>query len=105
MANGKSVDLTDLIEQIKSDSSLQSEQKVNLLVALQAVAPPLQVDKWIYRFVVGALGIALIITIIGGLVINLTGQSEPIPDGLIAIGSACVGAMAGLLAPSPDKKS
>lgn len=63
---------------------------------------PLETDVWIYRIVVGALGLAVLASIVGAIVITLaTKQVTPVPDILTAIGSAAVGALAGLLAPSP----
>jgi hypothetical protein len=104
MAKEISKSIQDLVADIGADTTIQSDQKVKLLTSLQSITPPLQSDKWIYRCVVIALGAGLIITIIGGIVSNLTGQAKPLPDGLIAIGSAAVGALAGLLAPSPITK-
>jgi hypothetical protein len=62
---------------------------------------PLNTDKWIYRMVVMALGISLLI-----MVVFLSLQLGPtkaieIPDVFISIISAIVGAISGLLAPSP----
>jgi hypothetical protein len=104
MAKETSKSINDLVADIGADPTLQPDQKVKLLTALQSITPPLQSDKWIYRMVVIALGVGLVITIIGGIVSNLTGQPKSLPDGLIAIGSAAVGALAGLLAPSPITK-
>jgi hypothetical protein len=64
-----------------------------------AISPEAEKDVWIYRAVVGALGLTVLLTIVGLIVLALVGK--PAPDGLIALGSAAVGALAGLLAPSP----
>jgi len=45
------------------------------------------------------LGVAVIASVIGAIMLALAGQSTP--EVLVALGSAAVGAMAGLLAPSP----
>ena len=70
-------------------------------IDVKSIEPvPSQVqDRLLYRLVVGALGLALLITLIGGLV--LAGLGQAIPDGLIALGAASGGALGGLLAPSP----
>lgn len=70
-------------------------------VTLRAVEPPpaQAVDPLLYRMVVGALGLALLLMVAGGLV--LSGLGREIPDGLIALGAASGGALGGLLAPSP----
>ena len=59
----------------------------------------LEGDVWIYRMVVAVLGVAVIASVIGAIMLALAGQSTP--EVLVALGSAAVGAMAGLLAPSP----
>lgn len=61
----------------------------------------------IYILVITIMGIAIItvIGITGYVIIKDIGidaaNQVTVPDGLIAIGSAAVGALAGLLAPSP----
>lgn len=56
----------------------------------------------IYRTVVGALGLVAVIAIIGAVVLGA--MENATPDVLVALGSAAVGALAGLLAPSPRGK-
>lgn len=60
---------------------------------------PLESDVWIYRIVVGTLGLA-VLGALGGA-IGLTAFGKQIPEVLVALGSAAVGALAGLLAPAP----
>lgn len=65
---------------------------------------PIDTDKWIYRIVVFALGATVLSIIIG--VLFLVGGGEikgdtAVPTVLTAIGSAAIGALSGLLAPSP----
>jgi len=57
-------------------------------------------DTITYRMVVGALGIVAIGAVIGAIVLS-TYPSPQIPDVLTALGAAAIGALAGLLAPSP----
>ena len=62
----------------------------------------LRTDVWIYRVVVIVLGVTVIATIFGGLGLAFMGsQNYKLPAEIVAIGSAAVGALAGLLAPSP----
>lgn len=103
MANSTKEILQDLILQVTNDSSLTADQKVNLLGSLQKIATPLQSDRWIYRLVVSFLGFAVILTIVGGFILSFK-TAATIPEGLIALGSAAVGALAGLLAPSPTSR-
>jgi hypothetical protein len=56
-------------------------------------------DRWIYRIVVMALGSTVVLSVVGGIGLGIVGH--PIPDGVIALGSAAVGALAGLLATPP----
>ena len=61
-------------------------------------------DTPVYRIVVLALGITVVSIAIGVLVLMATKESvndASIPTILTALGSAAVGALAGLLAPSP----
>jgi hypothetical protein len=67
-------------------------------------AAPLRSDPWIYRIVVVALSLVALATVFGGIYLATIAKGDAkiaLPEGIIAIGSAAVGAMAGLLAPSP----
>ncbi|MCB0165717.1 MAG: hypothetical protein KDI79_15910 [Anaerolineae bacterium] len=91
----------------QSDAPLQAElfrsleqlRKKSVMLE-QSSANALEGDVWVYRIVVITLGLAVLISIVGALFLALfgTGQSS---EAMVAIGSAAVGAMAGLLAPSP----
>ncbi|KZD24463.1 hypothetical protein [Tardiphaga robiniae] len=84
---------TDIPDDVKS-----------LISATVSEADPLRNDKWIYRTVVVILGVAVIATVFGGIYLAILAkadQSVKLPDAIVAIGSAAVGALAGLLAPSP----
>ena len=64
-------------------------------------------DKWIYRIVVGSLSLVVLSVVLGAIFLSAkvsTGDVK-IPDILTALGSAAVGALAGLLAPSPAGRS
>jgi len=81
---------------------LQSDPKK----ALEQVTSgtPLQTDVWIYRIVVLALGLTVLMAVGGAIYLAASagnGQTVAIPEILVAIGSAAVGALAGLLAPAP----
>ncbi len=104
----RSVDL--LIKNILEDPTLlvalQADPKKVLLreaeVAKQGT--PLESDPVIYRIVVSALGAVLLVVAIGLIVLAFRGVPA-FPDGLVAIGSAAGGALAGLLAPTPMTRS
>ncbi len=59
----------------------------------------LSYDVWVYRIVVAALGLAVLASLVGATL--LATQKLPIPELFVALGSAAVGGLAGLLAPSP----
>ncbi len=60
-------------------------------------------DPLIYRIVVSALSIALLLIVAGSIYLGVLGAN--IPDALLAFGGVVVGALAGLLAPSPIHQS
>jgi hypothetical protein len=70
---------------------------------------PLDTDKVIYRCVVVFLGLAILGSLACTFFIFFRSLNSPdltslkIPDIFLAIGSAAVGALAGLLAPSPGR--
>ncbi len=107
MPNNVRDSLQELIQQVTTDNSLSADQKVKFLESLQKLSNPLQSalqsDRLVYRMVVSFLGVAVVLTIVGGFYLSIT-TAATIPEGLIALGSAAVGALAGLLAPSPTTK-
>ncbi len=60
-------------------------------------------DVWIYRFAVAFLGVTALGTIAAGY--YLVAHNGFVSDMLISIGSTAVGALAGLLAPQPTRRS
>lgn len=94
---------SDLVTKIAQDPAFEAAVKKNPAEAIAKVAAPLplQNDNWIYRIIVGSLGAVIFITVGGGLFLAFYDKS--LPDGLIALASAGVGAIAGLLAPSPTR--
>jgi hypothetical protein len=98
-------DISDLKSTLMSDTSLQNEFKNDPVKAIENIhQSPLEYDVWIYRVVVIALGTGILAIIIGVIILIGTGQltnDKNVPTILTAIGSAAIGALAGLLAPSP----
>ncbi|MDO8841790.1 hypothetical protein [Methanocalculus sp.] len=83
-------------------ASLPEEKKTIIMNGLEELShytkqSPLETDEWVFRGVIAFLGIAVIATIAGALI--LVGLGKTPPEGIIAIGSAAVGAMAGILTP------
>ena len=89
----------ELAIRVAQDDQLAREIRDNPGEALARIAKPLQTDVWIYRIVVLVLGLAVLLTLMGAILLALKGK--PFPEGAIALGSAAAGALAGLLAPSP----
>lgn len=101
----------ELVRRVSQNQQLADQVRADPAATLQRVAeqvvrelpPPLQSDPWIYRIVVLVLGLSVLSALIGA--IYLSAQKLPIPETLTALGSAAVGALAGLLAPSPAQRS
>lgn len=95
--------LSTLANQIDNDPELKARIAEDPAGALRTVAAgaPLQTDVHIYRIVVCALGLALVFGMVGALVLAYFGKA--VPAEATALGSASVGALAGLLAPSPHQ--
>lgn len=92
------------------DSTLTPEVKKKLTEtvkeAKETLRTPLDTDNWIYRCVVGFLGLSILAALFFTFFIFIKSPDPTnlkIPDIFLAIGSAAVGALAGLLAPSPGR--
>jgi len=90
------------------DQELQKLFKADPLTAIQQfeqMDPIYTQDKWIYRIVVGLLGLIILIIVVGVIILTEAEHSSEIdklvPTMLTATCSAALGAMTGLLAPSP----
>lgn len=91
----------DLVGEVSIIEGIEPDLKKRIIERLSQ-GTPLQSDSWIYRLVVSFLGLAMVFTIVALALLAVMGKSS-IPDGLVAIGSAAVGALSGLLAPSPNR--
>lgn len=70
-------------------------------LATESLPPPAYVsDKLTYRIVVSSLGLVAIAAMLGAIYLSTLANPQ-IPDVLTALGAAAIGALAGLLAPSP----
>jgi len=56
-------------------------------------------DIWLYRMVVVILGLSVLGSLIGAILLAIKDRNPP--ELLVALGSAAIGGLAGLLAPSP----
>jgi hypothetical protein len=98
----KQGELVQLLTPLAARADLPADVQVAVGKALAEAASPLEYDLWIYRVITGVLGLTVLATVFGGIFLAL--KADPnikLPDAIVAIGSAAVGALAGLLAPSP----
>jgi hypothetical protein len=95
--------IAELAEAVERDSELARRIQENPVKVLRDLAPkPLQSDVWIYRMVVGTLGLIGLVAVLGAILLTAMGKGgDQIPGVVTALGSAAIGALAGLLAPSP----
>ncbi|MHB1468444.1 MAG: hypothetical protein ACYCSI_03395 [Solirubrobacteraceae bacterium] len=61
-------------------------------------------DPYVYRFAVGGISVALVAFLIAGGVVGASGHAKEMVSEYWAIGAALVGALVGILAPSPKEK-
>ena len=93
----RSINLFDLIRIVLQDGALSAKEKKNLINELRKNNPGTN-DRWTYRYAILALVFAVILTIVAISFLALLPKTE-IPSGLVSIGSAAVGGLAGLLSP------
>ena len=95
-------DVRKMLAPLTLRSDIPQDARDAIAQAIQGT--PLSTDVWIFRAVVVILGLAVLGTVFGGLALVAVGHGASdmkLPDAIVAIGSAAVGALAGLLAPSP----
>ena len=90
---------TELAAMVADNPELQQQVKDDPVGTLSKLAEPLETDKWIYRIVVGSLGLSGILVVIGVFVLEFHNPKTNIPDAMVAIGSAAIAALAALLVP------
>jgi hypothetical protein len=91
--------VNDLAVMVAQDPKLAQQIKDDPAGTLAELANPLQTDAIIYRIIVVGLVLAILTALIGGMV--LASRRTDIPQLVTALGSGALGAVAGLLAPSP----
>jgi hypothetical protein len=78
-------------------SAIPESDKAEILEEVKNTAAPIP-DTWVYRIVVIALGLAIFVPLIGPLVAP---DQDDVIQVLLPIATGALGALAGLLAPSP----
>jgi hypothetical protein len=89
-----------LVKRLKADPI--PVLKETAVRAEEKTAPAYYGDKLLYRIAVIVLCLLALTAAIGSLVLALQGKT--MPEALVALGSAAVGALVGLFAPSPTGK-
>jgi hypothetical protein len=94
--------IQDLAAEVDKDPDLEARLKSNPKEALKDLArrPIYERDKWVYRVIVLALGLTILIAAVGAIFLQSSGKDSPAI--LVALGSGAIGALAGLLAPAPS---
>jgi len=82
------------------DAAQKSEVSKKIKESVDDSKSPLDTDVWIYRIIVLVLGLVILLTV-GGIMFVYNKEGSTIPETLTALGSGALGALAGLLAPSP----
>jgi hypothetical protein len=103
---GANVDVNALAQRVATDSELAQRiqaDPVGELATIASIEPAYKKDVWTYRLVVIMLGGVAVGVVAGAIFLFALGKGE-LPSGVIALGSAAVGALAGLLAPSPGHR-
>lgn len=89
---------------LSADANLSQDVRQQVDTAISQL-PAYLGDRWIYRTVVAVLGLVVLATVGGGIYLAVPSsgsEAVSIPDAIVAIGSAALGALAGLLAPAPN---
>lgn len=98
--------IKDLKTEIATNASVQQAFRDDPVKASQQLLEEPIPNTTVYRMVVGALGGAVLLVIIGIIILSL--YSKPIEPSVstlfTAIASGSIGALSGLLAPSPKSK-
>jgi len=103
----KQKEVEQRIAKVLDREDLPSDVREELTNTVSGLRTPLQTDVWIYRIVVVTLGLIVLATVCGGIYISVIARGDAtvqLSEGIVAIGSAAVGALAGLLAPGPRKE-
>jgi hypothetical protein len=84
---------------VAASPELQEQLKDDPVGTLKGLVQPLESDPWIYRIVVGSLGLSALLVVVLVFVLVVNDPEASIPDAMVAIGSAAIAALAALLVP------
>ncbi|SFB50591.1 hypothetical protein [Algoriphagus aquimarinus] len=101
--------VSELVKELENNPALQDDFKKDPLGAVKKFensGPVYLNDIWVYRIVIGVLGLVILSVIIGVIAImasNIGEVDSKVPTLLTATCSAAIGALTGLLAPAPNR--
>jgi hypothetical protein len=90
---------TELAAMVAESPALQKQLRDDPIGTLESLSAPLDTDIWIYRIVVGSLGICAILVVVCVFILVAMDPDTAIPDAMIAVGSAAIAALAALIVP------
>jgi hypothetical protein len=90
---------TELTAMVAASPALQEQIRNDPIGTLEQLSAPLDSDRWIYRIVVGALGLSAVGVVLGVFLLKAIDPATAIPDAMVAMGSAAIAALAALIVP------
>jgi hypothetical protein len=91
---------TELLKRLKTDPIQVLQETATR--AEEIIKPAYVGDILLYRIAIIVLGSLAVLAAVGSIILVLNGKTTP--EVLVALGSAAVGALVGLFAPSPTGK-
>lgn len=88
-----------LMQLVLERTDLKPPEKQKLLDEIRKMVPAS--DRWTFRYAIWILGSVVLFSIIGMIALTFGGKS--VPEGLVSIGSAAAGGLAGLLSPKGNQ--
>ncbi len=95
--------VTQLVRDIKKSPELLSRFNNNPLEFLENVEDKPMDNKWIFLFIVSVVGLVLVSTITIASILIFRDGNVKVPEFLVSLSSTALGAIVGLLAPSPKQ--
>jgi hypothetical protein len=99
-----------VVRAFRDDARLASRLKTEAdpVAVIQETADNVEAAAWqgdrvLYRVAIGVLGGLALIAAVGALILVALGKTTP--ESVVALGSASVGALVGLFAPSPASRT
>lgn len=86
---------------VQNSPQLRADMQADPVAAMNQIAAsrPIDTDPVIYRMIIGALGLTILVTVVGTIVLVAMGKN--MDAGVLTLAGTCAGFMGGLLVPSP----